>query len=281
MGFKIKVNNLLRSLGNKSGTICAIVGVIGVGTTAYFSAKGAVKADHLIDPDLDKKEKAKVYLKTMWPAGVAGLATVGAIVGSDRIHVKKEVALAGVAAIWKRRFTETEGKVRDIYGDEALNEIHKEIANDHMKENPYKGEAPDVSKGEKIYYEPYTDQYLKCTEDQLKEAYYEGNKRFTRDGELSLNFIIGYLGGDTNKVDDKYGWYYESEIQEYCWSHYGGPWIEPIKSVYMYKECKNTHTPLRYRPNNESPESGDIRCLFYDVDPIMPTSEDMLYSEEV
>lgn len=272
-------HKMIFAVKDHSGTICAVISIGGVIATAYLSARAALKISRDISDDMSKGQKAKVVLKHGWKPTLSALATSACIFGSDRLHVRKEVGLAGLAAMLKKRSLAVDDKIRDIYGGDALKRIHSEVDKEQMKTNPYTGPAPDRSKGEMIVYEPYTDQYLKVTEEMLKNAYYEGNRRFVRDGELSLNFIIGYLGGDTTKVDDKYGWYYESKSQEIEWCYSGG-WIEPMKDVYMYRDSSNKSGPLRYLSSKDVPTDIDIRCLFYDVDPIMPTNEDMMYSEE-
>ena len=54
------------------------------------------------------------------------------------------------------------------------------------------------------------------------------NKRFLSDGECDLNFIISSLGGVPDTSEKILGWSLWNDIQDFNWSFYGGPWIEPI-----------------------------------------------------
>lgn len=278
---RFNVRSVINSAKDHSGTLCAVGAIVGLAVTAYLSSKAAVKTYTDLDPDTDKKLKVKVYTKNYMKTAVAFAVTTGLIIGSDRSHVRKEVALAGVAALWRGKYADIHKAVYDKYGEEVSRELDEEIAKNHMKENPYTGSAPDISKGERLVYEPYTDQYFKVTEEKLRDVFYEANKIFVRDLELSLNFIIRELGGDTTRIDDKFGWYYDSETQTEAWLFYGTTWIEPINTVYMSADSVNKKSgPLKYLKYNEQPTQHDIRCLFYDVEPQMPFDEDMMYKEE-
>ena len=88
---KVNFKGIWKWITEHSGTICAGVGVAGVGVTAYFSGKAAVEVHEKVTPEMKKKEKLKIYAKAYWKTLLAGLLTSGAIIGSDRIHVGKEI----------------------------------------------------------------------------------------------------------------------------------------------------------------------------------------------
>ena len=275
----IRAKRIFNLAKDHSGTLCAIGAIVGVAVTAYLSGKAAVKTYTELDPDTDKKLKVKVYTKNYLKVAVSFAATIGLIIGSDRIHVRKEMAIAGIAALWKEKYADLHKEVANKYGEDAARELDEQIAKNHMRDNPYVGRQPNTDKGEKLVYEPYTDQYFITTDDEIREVYYLANKQFQKDFELPLNFIIRKFGGDTTKIDDKFGWYYESETQQYGWGFYGCMWIEPT-AIYMSSKDGKQPGPLKYLKHDAKPEANDIRCLFYDVEPMMPFEDDMLYKEE-
>lgn len=263
---KFKIDNLLNLLKDKSGSICAAVACVGVGTTAYLSSKAGVQAYVTIDPDLDTKEKIKQYVKCYWKAGLSAALTVGAIIGSDRIHVGKEVALAGVAAMWKDKFVGLDKKMEEVVGEEKANEIREETVKEQIKrskEKPTASQYREVREGtgKILVYEPYTDQYIVTSTERIAWALLAANEKLAKDFDVRLNFIIKMIGGVPKPLGDKIGWNWENESQDCCWSYYGGPWIEKCMDIY-------------------TDDTGmEALCLFYQVDPTTQNPEDMIYSE--
>lgn len=249
----------LNSIKDKSGTLCAIGAVVGVFVTAYFSSKAALKAKETVKPEMDKKEKAVAYAKAYAKTAVSAGVTTLLILGSDRIHVGKEVALAGVAALWKDKFVTEDGLVKDKIGEEEYKELHREMAEEQIKKNPYNGPKP-IPGREILVYEPYTDQYFITTQERLAWAMLSANRKLQTEYDVRLNYIIKLLGGKPTPEGDLIGWNWENETQDYAWSYYGGPWIDIVPGV------------------REHDLDGAL-CLFYMVDPETQRPEDMIYSE--
>lgn len=258
----MNINKVLDILKDKSGTICAAGAVVGVFVTAYLSGKAAVRVEHTIDPDMDTQTKVKEYGKAYWKTAVSAGVTTALIVGSDRIHVSKEIAAAGVAAMWKDKFVTLDKKVTEKIGAEKTAEIHKEIVADKMKEKeiPENLTKPNLP-GEPIYvYEPYTEQYFYTTRERIAWAMLKANEKLQKTYDCRLNYIIKLLGGDPDPIGDKIGWNMENDVQDYAWSYYGGPWIELTTDVIKKGE-------------------REALALFYMVDPETQEPEDMIYSE--
>lgn len=250
-------------LEGKSGTLCAIGAVIGVFATAYFSGKAAVEAKETIpdDPDMDIKEKGKHYIRCYWKTALSMLITSGLIIGSDRIHVKEiAVAGAGAAMMWKDRYDTLDKKIKDTLGEDKVKEIKKEISEEAC-ETYIPRESTGSTAGTKVLvYEPYTDQYIETTNEAIWVAMYKANEQLQKTFDVRLNYIIRLLGGKPTSDGEKIGWNWENEVQDYAWSYYGGPWIEPCPCV---------------RPHGNK----EAVALFYMVDPETQTAEDMIYRE--
>ena len=250
----------MRGIKDNSGVIFSVLAVVGLVGTCIMTAKGAVTAEKLIDPDLDKKEKIKVYAKSYGGAAVCGLGTVACILGANHVHLRKEAAIAGVAALWKTDLTKIEEKVKEKFGTKELKEIRDEIVKDKIKENPPM-QMP-VPEGQILVYEPYTDQYFNTTREKIAHAMYKANEKLAKECDVRLNYIINILGGTPTLEGSLIGWNWENESQDYAWSYYGGPWITLLTSVTTNKDGR------------------DALCLFYEVDPNSQQPEDMIYSEK-
>ena len=267
MNLKEAMKNLLETASEHSGTICAVAAVGGVFVTAWLSGKAAVKVNQEIDPDMTRKEKAKLYCKAYWKTGISAAATTGLIIGSDRIHVGKEAVLATGAAIWKEKATDLEKKVREELGDEKTDELKKKIVEEKIKEAEEKGELNKSqeqreSNLERLYvYEPYTDQCFYTTRETIAWTMLKANEKLAKTFDVRLNYIIELLGGEKRPEADLIGWNWENEAQDYCWSYYGGPWIEMVPQVMTMKNGKTAF------------------AMFYQVDPDTQNPSDMIYKE--
>ena len=258
----INTSEIIEQIKDHSGTICSGIAVAGVFVTAYFSGKSAVKIDREIDPDLDKKEKAKLYLKAYWKTALSAAVTTGCIIGSDRIHVGKEVALAGAVSMWKKYGEDIDKKLIETVGPEKATEIHNEIAKERIEEKANELSTPVEKDGKLLIYEPYTDQYFYASRETIAWAMLEANRKLMQQYDVRLNYIIGLLGGKTTPEGNKIGWNWENEVQDEAWSYYDGPWIELMPNVVKTKGGKEAF------------------CLMYMVGPETQNKEDMLWSEE-
>lgn len=252
-------NRLLDEFKDKSGTICAIAAVAGVFVTAYFSGKAAVEAKEKVKPEMETKEKAKAYAKVYAKTAVSAALTSGLILGSDRIHVGKEAALLGVAAMWKDKLIGVDNKVMEKFGPEEATRIHKEVIEDEIKKHPYTGRQPDVTKREILVYEPYTDQYIVTTTEMIAFAMLKANEKFQKEYDVRINYIIKLLGGEAKPEGNEIGWNMENDAQTSQWCHGGGPWIS-------------------FWPDIRRADNGAL-AIFYEVQPETQRPEDMIYSE--
>ena len=259
---RLNLDSLLNSFKDHSGTICAVAAVAGVFVTAYFSGKAAVEAKEKIKPEMETKEKVKTYAKVYAKTAVAAGVTCGLIIGSDRIHVGKELALAGVATMWKDKYVSLDKKMVEEVGEEKAKEIHKEIVKDEIKQNPYTGRAP-IGR-EILVYEPYTKQYIITTTEKIAWALLSANRELQTKFDVRLNYIIKMIGGDPCPYGNKIGWNMENECQDYCWSYYGGPWISLWPGI----------------ETEQKVNGKGAMVLIYEVEPETQEPEDMIYSEE-
>ena len=259
MQIKKAVDAVFKAVKSHSGTICAGAAIVGVGATVYFSGKAAVEVDHEIDPSMTKKEKAKVYAKAYWKTAVVSGLTVGAIVGSDRFHVKKEVGLAGTAALLKSRNQMLDQKAREKFGDAEVDDIYREMAEEeiskHVEEPDAVCEEPEVSKpsnSEKMLYlyEPVSGQGIDVTYEKLLEALLEMNFRLQKDFSAEFNAWLDFLGDYHRNDMTCYYWDLDSESQQYAASYAGSFVIDFPEAVW---------DKIKYWANSETPMTTDDR----------------------
>ena len=145
----------------------AILGVVAVAVTAVKctpkykeavkeaeeksteEARNAFKSYHGDDEDvsetikpepLPKKEKTKIFVKTMWPMIVAILVTCASIIGSQAVNAKRIATLSAAYTLATQKATEAAEKkaeefIKDKMGPEAASDYKKEREAEHEADN--------------------------------------------------------------------------------------------------------------------------------------------------
>ena len=190
-----KLKGFLRMEGP---TICGVLASAGVVVTAVLSAKGALKAEKVLnDKGLSTKDKIKAAAPYFAPAGVSGLITIGFIVAANVLGEKQRAALAaGFLPAYKSY-------------QERLS----------FKEN----EEDDESEfGEALtFYEPFSKRCFKRTMEEVLEAEHHLNRNFILRGYAPLNEFYDFLGLEKTEDGEKLGW-----SQEVGGMFYGYEWID-------------------------------------------------------
>jgi hypothetical protein len=203
----------------------SILAVVGVGATAFLSAKNSRNYYHVLSltatdkwdalPDeeyeeredepwdaiLTKKDKAIIFGKTFWPTLVAGSLTAACIVGAQVIDIREILGLsAGLAAV-TCKYNDINKFLQEKYPEqykEAKRYADGEAARRAIEEKPKKEEYYD---GRKRYYFPLSDQivYMK-PEDMIKVQGFIGATIGTQM-EIILNEILDYIHYDLGYKD--------------------------------------------------------------------------------
>lgn len=294
---KVDFKGIWKWISDHSGTICAGVGVAGVGVTAYFSGKAAVEVHEKVTPEMEKKEKLKIYAKAYWKTLFAGLLTSGAIIGGDRINVGKLSLASSAAVMYKDKLLEIEKKVREKFGDEAFDEIKKEIQEEHIHKTAEDLEMLDdlkLSSEEVIVYIPDADSLYRTTPKRMFYALYETNYKLHKDQDVSLGYFCKKLGKSIKSFKtpmeksvhdamlDDLRWcgynkeqFYQWEIERSC-QH-----IDYIPDTYL-KEIKmpdgtvTIGSCVEMEPNIDGEDKSKIRALYFTVSPIVQYTEDLV-----
>lgn len=221
-------------LRRHGGTILAVVASVGVVATAIETGRATTKAKHLLEVDetlrkynddehgiveepLTKKGIVKVCWKAYVPAAILGGGTIACILGSNALNKKQIASLtAGYMALGKA-YQEYRQKVIENFGIEKEAEIHDQIKEEKLPEVREKMEEEKL-----LCYEPISKRYFHATEIELTDAFYNANRYFALNGELSMNDFTSYLPGlDFTPEEDTLGWCAEYLANE--WEYY---WID-------------------------------------------------------
>lgn len=223
-----KLKGFLRLAGP---TICGVLASAGVVVTAVLSAKGALKAEKVLNNEtLTAKEKAKAAAPAFIPATVSGIATLGFIFAANVLGEKQQAdIIAATMSLYKSK-------------RECLDTFKN---------------GDDVPNGLLTFYDPISKRYFKRTMEEVLEAEYHLNRNFILRGYASLNEFYDFLGLDKTPDGEKLGW-----SQEAGGEFYGYEWID-FEHPYVGNGTKTEHD--YYLLDMPYPPTDDYLCDPYDM----------------
>ena len=129
------MNRLALFFKKNSATILTATGTIGVVVTSILTAKAAVKASKIIEKvEQEKGEKLTVResIEAVWtmfvPSVVAGASTIACILGANILNKRQQASLVSAYALIENSYREYKTKLKELYGEEAHNNIIDAIA---------------------------------------------------------------------------------------------------------------------------------------------------------
>lgn len=203
------------------GTILAVAASVGVVLMAVETGKATVKAEKLIEmnkdiPDYGTKEKVMDCYKFYIPAAVLGAGTIACILGSNALNRKQVASLTAAYMALGKTYQEYRRQVTERVGSETEKDIWRDA---HADDEDF---VKMKSEEKLLCYEPISKRYFHATEVELTDAFYNANRYFALNGELSMNDFTSYLPElDFTPEGDELGWCAEYLANE--WEYY---WID-------------------------------------------------------
>lgn len=204
---------------NKKGVAAvalALIGAIGVGITAVMTAKAtpaAVKAVEAAEKkkgeELTKAETVMAAAPVYAPAVGAGITTVACIIGSTIVSYKAQASLVGAYACLDRLHKDYRGKVRELFGDAADQQVMASISPEETKRVVLTAEClcencclSDEEPGAKVlFYDTLTERYFESTVEQVICAEYHLNRNYALGGNVSVLEWLEFLGLEPEEGD--------------------------------------------------------------------------------
>lgn len=206
-----------------SPKILTAAGIAGFFTTVIFAVKSKGKADLLINEALEQKkadaqekldngeelevpvdeitlttfEKVKAVTPAYWPTAAMFVLSSAAVIGSDVISDKRQVALTAAYTIADTSLKEYQEKTLKKLGDKKTDELKGEMMKDTL------AKQPDISLKAQNYIRvcteyslfmaPITRQMFFARIDNVRAVMTSFEARIYKDYEISLNEILAEL----------------------------------------------------------------------------------------
>lgn len=244
-------------LRKHSPEILLVSGIVGAVTSAVMACKATLKANDIVEesrtqidtihevsenPEMaekyseedKKKDLAIVYtqtavkfIKLYGPSVLLGVASLGCMVGSNRILNKRNVALAAAYATVDKGFKEYRGRVIERFGKELDKELRYNIKAQEFEKVTVDDNGNETVTTETVdvadpnHYSPYAivfddgntgwDKDPELTKFFLIQQQNYANELLKSRGHLFLNEVYDMLGAKRTKAGAQVGWVYDEK----------------------------------------------------------------------
>lgn len=216
MNAKMLINTGMKFLKQNSPIILAGVAVVGVGATIATSIYCDRKAREKLDEDrkvekeknedfkdFGEKEKVKRTWKCYVPVAAVGGITIGSIIMSKHIDMKRQAALMALYTASETKFEDYREQVKKTFGEKKDQEIKDSVAEDKVKAASAGG--PIVFQGATANGILCYDMFNGCTfvsdKNMIESARNEINSRLVYGEDyITLSEFYEYLGIDSKKL---------------------------------------------------------------------------------
>lgn len=202
-----------------SPALLAAVGVSGVVTTAYLTAKASFRAARAIDQEearrerrdvepMDMRDKTELVWKLYIPPVMSGGLTISAIVVGTAIGVRRTAAIAAAYSITDKAFSEYKSHVVEQIGENKEAKIRHAIAEKSVQENPPgEREVMIAGPGNILCYERFTGRYFHSDPETLRKAENIINSKLNREMYAYLSDFYDLVGLKDTSASEHLGWH--------------------------------------------------------------------------
>ncbi len=218
------MNKFLRKV---SPAILTGLGVIGVVGTAVLSARATpkalalikVKKDELDTDTLTPVELIEATWKCYIPSALVGASTIACIIGIGVLDRRNQAAITSAYAMLNESYKQYRQAAKKVYGEDADNKIHAEMAKDAQVASYDWGYQVynmdmDPESEQVLFYDLTSKKYFTTTMAAVLNAQYHVNRNLAIRGDCSLNEYLSFLGIEGIDKGDEMGWEISYMVEE-------------------------------------------------------------------
>ena len=221
-------------LKKNSATILTVAAAAGVITTSVLSAKAAIKASRVLAHKEEEKGEKLTFeeiISAVWaiyiPPVVAGMSTIACVFGANILNKRQQASLASAYALVDSSYKEYKAKLKELYGEEAHNNIVDAIAAEKCDEvhisaggltSAYTQEIESDAEP-RLFYDEYSGRYFETTIEKVLLAEYRLNRNYILRGFARLNEFYEFLGLEPMDYGETVGWDICGEIYWIDFNH--------------------------------------------------------------
>lgn len=224
---KVKISKRVgRQLYRSSPTILTVVASVGVIVTTITAVRATPKAIKLLKEaelekgeNLTKLETVRVAGPAYIPSALLGVSTIVCIFGANALNKKKQASLMSAYAMLNESYKQYRKSAKTVYGEDADDKIHAEMAKDAMVSSydwGYQVYNMDMdSESERLlFYDLSSKKYFKTTMAAVLNAQYHVNRNLAIRGDCSINEYLSFLGVEEVDGGDELRWDISYMVEE-------------------------------------------------------------------
>ena len=211
------IANVGKTLKSNAPEILTALGISGVVTTAYLTARASFHAARLIeehegmngeavDPRQRFKERARLVWKEYIPPTLSGGVTIACIIGSHKLSGHRTAAAVAAYSLTEKAFSEYKEKVVQEIGKGKEQKVRDEIAQDVVNRAPEKEIDVLVLSDNVLCCELYTGRTFRCDMESLRKAENDLNKILISQVYASLDEFYDIIGLPYTSDSTLLGW---------------------------------------------------------------------------
>lgn len=208
---------------DNSPSILTGIAVTGTLATAVLAGKASFRAAEVIRNDekrlskertgeyvghrLDSKDRFKLVWTLYIPSATTAGLTVAAIIGVNKIGIRRAAAMAAAFQTSERLRVEYMDKVRERLGTDKEEKLRDELAQDRVNRHPVGStEVIITGGGDSLCYDNYSGRYFRSSIETIKKAQNDLNYQVLNHGDVALSDFYNKLGLTSIKYGNDVGW---------------------------------------------------------------------------
>lgn len=209
-------------LKRNSSTILTIASAVGVVVTVITAVKATPKATARLEEAKEEKgeelttlEVVKVAAPVYIPSVVVGTGTIICMFSANALSKRHQAALSSAYALIDGSYKEYKSKLKELYGEEAHNNIVDSIVKEHCNETylystDFGSSSLELEPGDEgemmLFYDHYSERYFETTMEKVLQAEYHLNRNFSIGFCAPVNEFYEFLGLCPIDGGDEVGW---------------------------------------------------------------------------
>lgn len=216
-----KLIRIKSGLIRQSPSILTGLAITGVPTTVVLAVRATPAAMRLIyeesinldtqPEDMTVMQIVKAAWKPYIPAIASGVLTIVCILGSHKIHAKRNAAIAGLYSVAVEGLKEYQRKVIDTIGEKKEQQIRDDIAQDRInRDPPEKGVI--FAGGDVLFYDAFSGRYFKSDMERIRQSVNDFNLELLNEMYKPANDFYDILGLEPIDGGRNLGWNVENGL---------------------------------------------------------------------
>lgn len=185
--------------------------------------------------ELTTIEKIKIAAPYYIPTAICVGVTIGCAIGSEKIHLGRELELGTLVSFWEQRYLRLDAATRAKYGENEIKELKKDMSKTFAGavNKPATSESPkevQSIRNERFWvWDDIAQEHFKTCINDMSAAVCHLNQGIANAygyGKVTWNDFRRFLGQRPCKDGDKWSWDMDNEELTEWMAYNGDMWID-------------------------------------------------------